>query len=347
MAITNSYYSEQQMDSRRQLSSLLHRNRDIAHRAAAHRDARTRRQAAKTGLELRHPDFANAIAGKITGNYIIALSAIAVVFIDILLFGALADFLVRLGFGGNPAFILAAKIILPIMVVWLELKLATLLAMEQEKHIEGMGRTRQYWFYLSFGIMIVCIMPAISLATTLAIRSGTPAGARLAFDAMAIGLAVLALAAHGLVLFGGQGANRAMAHVVFNVKHRNLNRSIQRSDIRYRREANQLIVATTSYINAFTDHNMRYPDARIEPGPFDRVTRETVNEVFGYEVVQAPAGTRGTRGTVTNGTVVNPPTPPQAQDATEQVHTKGPDQEGQPDNNESVFSREAEDEVRV
>jgi len=347
MALTNSHYSYQQMDSRRRLTSLLHRNRDVAHRAAAHRDDRIRRLEMKHELELQHPDFANAVTGKISGNYIIALSAIAVIFIDMLLFGALADFLVRLGFGGNLVFIWAAKIILPIMVVWLELKLATLLAMEQEKHVEGMGKTRQYWFYLSFGILIVCIMPAISLATTLTIRAGTPAGARLAFDAMAIGLAALAFAAHGLVLFGGQSSNRAMAHVVFNVKHRNLNRSIQRSDIRYRREANQLIVATTSYINAFTDHNMRYQDARIEPGPFDRVTRETVNEVFGYEVVQAPGGPGGNRGTVTNGTVVNPPSPTQAQESTKQVQASEPTPEGQPDKNETVFSREAEDEVRV
>jgi len=345
MAIANSNNSYMQIDSRRRVQSLLHDCRGVAHRTAFHRDERNRRQEAKRELESQHPDFANAIAGKITGNYIIALSAVAVVFIDMLLFGALADFLVRLGFGGNHAMILAAKIVLPILIVWLELKMSTLISMEQENYIEGMGRSKQYWFYLAFGILLVCVMPAISLATTLALRAGTQAGARLAFDAMSIGLALLALIAHGMVLFGGQSANRAMAHLVFDTKRRRLNNVIRRSALRYQREADQLIIITTNYINSFTDHNTLHQDARIDPGPFDRITREIVNEVFGYEVIQAPAGPGGTRLTEAHATVVNPPQNPPAQESAE--HGDRTVQEDAEDTGQPSFSFRDEDEVTV
>jgi len=347
MPIANSNHSYMQIDSRRRVQGLLHRNRTVAHRTASYRDARNSRQEAKRVLEAQHPDFVAANAGKRTADYIIAFSIVAVALIDMLLFGALAEFLVRLGFNGNEAMILAAKIVLPFLVVWLELKVATQLAMEQEKHIEGMGKTRQYWLYLFFAIVIVSIMTAISLTTTLAIRNGAPAGARLSFDVMAFGLAALAFAAHGLVLFGGQSANQAMAHVVFNVQRRHIANGINRYARRYQQEADQLSIIMTNYMNSFTDHNARYLDAPVTPGPFDRVTREIVNEVFGYEVIQPMPMTPGdSRVGMSTGTMINPPAVPVTAAVDERAVSVEQPQEA-PGVDEPVFSREAEDEVRV
>lgn len=335
----------QEEESRQRVAELLRRVNDQAHAAFRHREKRTRTQEDLAGLEARNPEFANAETSSTTADFVIVLGVLAVLSLDFWLFGSLAEFLVSLGFGNDPRLVWVARILIPVSVVFLELKLSNLMHMERRGR-DGLGVSGRYYIFLALGILIMLVMPLISVATTVAARAGTAADARRAFDAMTLGLVLLALVSHAALLFGGPSAHRAKARLVFSARRRTFRRNIELADARFRREAPRLVTVTTAYIHSLQDHNTSFPGRHLDAGPFDRVTRETVNEVFGYEMIAAPAVNRGNGNHGGNETAPTnlsfTPTP--AINAENDVRTPQADNH---DDEPQPFSRGGEDEVRI
>ena len=132
-------------------------------------------------------------------------------------------------------------------------------------------------------------MPAVAIGTHLTATFDTEdSGLTMGLDIVTLGLAILALVTHAGILFAGSSAHEAKAFVVYTYKHRGFQRNIRVETKLLENRRQAVRSAFTNYMDRLGTHNKSYPTHRVDPGPFDVVARNLINEIFGYEIIQLP-----------------------------------------------------------
>ncbi len=168
----------------------------------------------------------------------------------------------------------------------------------------GFGLRLRVWGWTTVGVALALVVPLAAVATTLAVQpsvSDPEAAASLRMQTAA--LAILAFAGHLLVLFGGRHAHDAKAFAAFKLRQLWLRAKADLYERRARMLAEAAVAAFKTYYHEHQSHNAVFPGARLEFGPFDALTRELINESFGYEFIILKSAPRreGNRNRRLNG----------------------------------------------
>jgi hypothetical protein len=236
----------------------------------------------------------------------------------------------------------SARAFIPAGIILVEIAIAIQLTSAREESSEYGNSSVGFWSWLAIGILFAAFMPVTVIATHLAANvDNTDPNLAAAFNWQAVGLAMLALVAHVSILFGGNLAHEAKAFLTFKVVQGSLRRQSRSQGAIFERHAQAACISFGAYMHRLAGHNPNYPGSRIEPGPFDVVTRSLINERYGYEIIQTP------NGAVTNGGNGSqpPPTPPspENQGSTERTSEEN-NADGENDYLRTILSRKMRDE---
>jgi len=301
--------SERQRRSQQRLDARLERVRTAARRAASARRRAEQRQAALERIrngnppEIVAPDVAQRVM------YSVLLAALPTAYaVDVILLGPVAEFLASYGFPADAVIVRAAPFLVPAAVISLETIIATFRIAAYHEHLDGAPRTAYVLLTCAATGFAVCV-PAAGVALYLAQEVAFPDTAleRLVVLLPTALTVVLSLACHLTILLGGRGLHEAKAWMACAVRCRRLGREIEHARQAFERASTQAADHFVQYLRDLEAHNRAHQPAQAA-GPFDHETRAIINDVFGYEVIQAAPGTPPPRPTP-------PPAPPIPRDA--------------------------------
>lgn len=295
----------------------------------------------------KHPEFTKS---EFSPSYLFTMTVaflliyIAAYWLDVLLLSHNAKLLVKDFAGGNQTLIYAAIFGVPLVILLLESYFQTQWAVAKT--------SGQKWLWGILSVLMCVALPlaivGFSMATT-SFKEGTRAA--LVQNWQLFGKAALAFFAHAAILLGGKTLHEAKNYFVFKIKDKSLERQSNRLLRNIDGAETALTNRFTEYFRLLNDFNAEYAQNRIEPGPFNKLAREEINRVFGYEVIAAQPNQNPPVNAVTNdgGAPTNPPVtpntaPPVPAAATAVAATPHP--VNQSNGNNFGFDMNGEDEVR-
>lgn len=234
-------------------------------------------------------------------HVVYGLLTLAVFGIDVLLFAPIAAFIVGNAFPDSPQMATAAKFLLPLCVMVLELALAMRIhEAAQEMNDDELAiadingeaelHHRRCWW---MGAVFVAFMPLLAISTQVAelgslMSRGTELNAYLQSSLLikAAALGLLAYVPHALFIFGGENIVEAKS-ALLNYFSTSLEEELQRADEEVQGRQRDLADAFNDYHHALTAYN-ESSDYPMAAGPFREKVRQLINRVYGREILQAP-----------------------------------------------------------
>ncbi|HLO47542.1 MAG TPA: hypothetical protein VK203_21835 [Nostocaceae cyanobacterium] len=239
--------------------------------------------------EIQHPEIAFPSIGHMTKHIFLILVLPGVYLFDYIVFHGAAEYLALLVFAPGSWTIKAAVILIPLAFLLLEITISNQRCTAEEEAVEYQVGTprKSIWFWLA--ILTVLVMPILFVATFVAAHAALLA-TNSAFILLLVGLTILCFILHASVLFGGRSAQEAKEHFIGRSKYRQLQRQLRSLKAKVAQLSRTLINAFSAYQHSLNSFNQTYPEHRIALGPFDAVTRELINQLFGYDIIQTPNG---------------------------------------------------------
>ena len=298
---------------RAQLAHRLNRSlddtRNRARRAAEARRANRQLDEEKTQLISTNPNLASVDVHRKTMYIWLLICMFAVYGMDLVLFAAVAGYFVKQSFAGSPRLATAAQFLVPAFIVVIEMGLSMQRDAAYRDYLEGFGSRLRLWAWTALTAFCTLVMPMAVIATFLA-GEGDDFAPWVSIP-LIITLAGLSLVCHVLMLFGGRLALESKSWGVFRLQMSGLQSRIRQTNRAYAMHSQAAADRFAAYLQDLNAHNAAYAAARIEGGPFDRNTREIVNDVYGYEVIRTPAGAQNEPPTQPNLQTPPPQNPPQ------------------------------------
>jgi hypothetical protein len=251
------------------------------------RRAEDRGRAASQGLSKHnqaHPDYLQMHSRSLAAFGFLLFVLVAVWWVDFLLFSATAEYFAGRVFHNWRWLILPACLISPAVLLVIEIGIG--LQRDLARDAAGFGSGVLVWGWTAVGVLLALVVPLAAVATTIAAQpavSDSEAVAALRMQTAA--LAILAFAGHMLILFGGRHAHEAKAFVAFKLRQWSLETKVRRYEQRAQTLAEATVSAFEDYYHQREIHNVAFAEAPIDVGPFDAVTRDLINERFGYEFI--------------------------------------------------------------
>lgn len=267
------------------LNGLLRR---IAHQTQRTLDRKNENQEHLGRFEQMHPEFIPVTTHEIVRFFVFTLVIIAAYVSDLLMINQVAEYLTGMAFSGDKSAINIGRFIVPAVIILIEIGISELIVYARKYANQYVNRAPELPWIL-VGIVFLLIMPSILIATHLANTQGFNAEVKEIFNWQAIGLVALALVSHSIVIFGGRPMHEAKAFGIFKAKQVLLRTRLWFLNRKYSRQCTKLIGTFSNYAELLTDYNGRF-SPQIQAGPFDRMTREVVNQLMGYEAIAMPSG---------------------------------------------------------
>lgn len=292
------------------LNQALVNMRSGARRAAEARQAFLQLEQEKSQLIDRNPNLANVDVRRQTMFIWIVICILAAYGLDLILFAAVAGYLVQQNFSGSPHLALVAQFLVPAFIVILEMALSMQRDAAYRDYYEGFGTRLRTWFWTALTAFCTLVMPAAVIATFLA-GQGEDFVPWVSIP-LIIALAGLSLISHVLMLCGGRLALESKSWALFRLRMSGLESRSRYAQRAYQGNSQTAADLLSTYLQDLKTHNDTYSTSKIEPGPFDKSTREVLNEAYGYEVIRTPAaGEPSTPGPTTRAKA--PVDPPQSE----------------------------------
>jgi hypothetical protein len=291
------------------LNGSLADTRNRARRAAEARRANRQQDEEKNQLVAANPNLASVDVHRKTMYIWLLICMFAVYGMDLVLFAAVAGYFVKQSFAGSPRLAMAAQFLVPAFIVVIEMGLSMQRDAAYRDYLEGFGSRLRLWAWTALTAFCTLVMPMAVIATYLA-GEGDDFAPWVSIP-LIITLAGLSLVCHVLMLFGGRLALESKSWGVFRLQMSGLQSRIRQSNRAYATHSQAAADRFAAYLQDLNAHNAAYATTRIEAGPFDRNTREIVNEVYGYEVIRTPAGTQNEPQIQPNPQAPPPQNPPQ------------------------------------
>jgi hypothetical protein len=213
------------------------------------------------------------------------LCMFAVYGVDLILFAAVAGYFAKQNFSGR--FATVAQFLVPAFIVVIEMALSMQRDSAYRDYLEGFGTRLRLWAWTTLTALCTLVMPAAVVATFLA-GQGDDFSPWVSIP-LIITLAGLSLVCHVLMLCGGRLALESKSWALFRLRMSSLQSRVRQSQSAYQSYSRAAADRFSMYLQDLNTHNSTYPDAKIEAGPFDKSTREVLNEAYGYEVIRTPA----------------------------------------------------------
>lgn len=239
--------------------------------------------------ETRHPEIAFPSIKQLA-KYLFSILVLPGVYLfDYIVFHGPAEYLALLVFDPGSWTIKAAVILIPLAFLLLEITISNQRCTAEEEAVEYQVGTprKSIWFWLA--ILTVLVMPLLFVATFVAAHAALLA-TNSAFILLLVGLTILCFVLHASVLFGGRSAQEAKEHFIGRSKQRQMRSQLRSLKAKVAQLSRTLINAFSAYQHSLNSFNQTYPEHSIAPGPFDAVTRELINQLFGYDIIQTPNG---------------------------------------------------------
>jgi hypothetical protein len=259
--------------------------RSHARRAADARQANDQLTKDSERLVSLSGPLANVDVHRETMYRFMLLCMFAVYGVDLILFAAVAGYFVKQNFSGR--FATVAQFLVPAFIVVIEMALSMQRDSAYRDYLEGFGTRLRLWAWTTLTVLCTFVMPAAVVATFLA-GQGDDFAPWVSIP-LIITLAGLSLVCHVLMLCGGRLALESKSWAVFRLRMSSLQSRLRQAQRAYQAYSRQAADRFSVYLQDLSTHNSTYADARIEPGPFDKSTRETLNEAYGYEVIRTPS----------------------------------------------------------
>lgn len=265
----------------------LEQTRTRARRAAEARRAGQQLDQQKTQLVAANPNLANVDVHRRTVYNWLLFCMLAVYVVDVVLFAAVAEYFAKQSFAGSPFLAGLTRFLIPATIVIIELALSIQRDAAYREYLEGFGNRGRFWAWTAASVFCTLVMPAAVIAIFLA-GEGSDFSAWISVPLL-ITLAGLSLVCHVLMLFGGRLALESKSYLSFRLQLSSLQNRIRQTNQVYATHSQAAADRFAAYLQDLNAYNPAFPTARIEPGPFDKDTREVVNDVYGYEVIRTPA----------------------------------------------------------
>lgn len=289
--------------SHRLNQSLANTRTRARHAGEAHRATQQLDQEKKE-LTARNSNLANVDVHRETMYRWLLICMFAVYGMDLVLFAAVAGYFVMQNFAGSPRFAMAAQCLVPAFIVVIEMALSMQRDAAYRDYLEGFSTRLKVWSWTALTAFCTLVMPMAVIATFLAGQGDS--FAPWVSIPLIITLAGLSLVSHVLMLCGGRLALESKSWAIFRLRMSSLESRGRQAQMAYRSHSQTAADLFSSYLQDLNAHNNSYPEFKIEPGPFDKNTREVLNEVYGYEVIRTP--TRSEQSSqVQNSTGAAPP----------------------------------------
>jgi hypothetical protein len=297
---------------RAQLAHRLNRSlgdtRARARRAAEARRAGRQLDEEKSQLVAANPNLAGVDVHRKTMYIWLLICMFAVYGMDLVLFAAVAGYFVKQSFAGSPRMAMVAQFLVPAFIVIIEMGLSMQRDAAYREYLEGFGSRFRLWAWTAITAFCTLVMPMAVIATSLADEKEFAAWVSIP---LIVTLAGLSLVCHVLMLFGGRLALESKSWGVFRLQMAGLQNRIRQANRAYASHSQAAADRFAAYLQDLNAHNAAYAAARIDAGPFDRNTREVVNDVYGYEVIRTPPGGENEPPAQPNPQTPPPQTPPQ------------------------------------
>jgi hypothetical protein len=212
---------------------------------------------------------------------LMVIGILAVYAIDVILFGPVAEFFARRAFPNHPVFAEAARFILPAAILCLEIMIGIQVHQAAERFRYDREGRMSLWGWAGLALLLTLSMPAAVITVFFASAFRFPPWVS---TFLLITLLALSFAAHISIVFGGRLSLEAKHYLGDALRCGYLRIRMMMtgsSSIRMRRHT----------IDAFRNYREQFrllPEGE-EFGPFDSITRNIVNEAFGYEIIPIPA----------------------------------------------------------
>lgn len=321
------------------LLAVLH---TVAQQIAAFRLRSETVDARRENWTIKHPEFTKSgfSPSYIIATYLVLLLIYAAAYwLDVLLLSHNAKLLVKDFANGNQTLIYASILGLPLVVLQMETYFQT--------QWTAAKTTGQKWLWGSLSVVMCLAIPVTIVGFSMA-TSSAPAKdndkvairTALVQNWQLIGKAVLAFFAHSAILLGGNRLHEAKSYLIYKVKDISLLWQNGRLSGQINRAETNLTNQFNDYYRQLNNFNSAHPQNRIEAGPFNQITREEINRVFGYEIIAAPLNQipppNNNEGGADNGSgeaipyVLPPDQPlPENQDQNNQANNFGFDMDGE------------------
>ena len=212
-------------------------------------------------------------------SVLMIIGLVAVYTIDVLLFGPVAEFFARRAFPNHPLLAEAARFVLPAAILCLEIMIGIQVHSASERlRYDGEGR-KALWAWVALAVLLTLSMPAavITVFFASAFRFAVWVSAFLLVTLLA-----LSFAAHISIVFGGRLALESKQYLGCALRSGYFRCRMRATDAQEGRTLRRTIDAFRHY----REHFMLLPGAEF--GPFDSVTRNIVNDAFGYNIISVP-----------------------------------------------------------
>jgi hypothetical protein len=300
-------------------------------------------------LENENPDFVGLDTLQAVSYLILNVGFLAVCLLDIFLFSPAAAYIADRAFPESPLMKALMPLVVPCLILLVDMIIAIQMFFSRVK-AEEENTWWRYWAWAAVATIFTFVMPALVVATRLAAQPDNPTPRlEMILGWQQFALTVIVVGAHAVVLFGGRPAHLAKGYALFRCQRSHWDHQARQANTLFEHEAQAAVNAFSAYLRLLNDYNERHPNAHIAPGPFDRITRDLINDRFGYEVIRGP----NDEDQGNNGRVAPPPPPPLPSHAPSHRNSPPPPDDGEDTDNEylrSVLSertRDAEDEVRI
>ena len=287
-AAAETHAAENRLTRQTAIAGLLTRLHDLAHAVAARREQQTltdTKQSNWASLQTEFTESDLSPAFLISTSLLLLLIYPAAYLLDTFLLSGNAKQIAKDFAQGNQTLIYAAIFVIPLVILLTEAYFQTQWAIATTRG--------QMWLWGAASVLMCLAVPATIVGFSMATAGGGSIGTRAAQVQSwhLIGKAVLAFFAHFAILLGGSRLHQAKTYLIFKVKDKLLDRRSRRLAREIERDATALTNTFNDYFQQLSNFNAAYAERRIEPGPFDALTRREINQAFGYEIIAAPPET--------------------------------------------------------
>jgi hypothetical protein len=209
-----------------------------------------------------------------------AVGLLCIYVIDILLFGASAQYVAGLVGGESDRWTCIARYAVPACFLGIEVLIGLQIAKSRDEFRFGFGSSVARAAWIAVGILVALVMPLAATATAQSAAAVAQNSVPLLMIAV---LGIVSFAAHVLVLFAGRLAPEAKAYAAFALIDRSNERRTQAAIDRVKSDIDQFNSFFIGYAHAWRLHNRRYP--ALPSGPFDRDVVDLLRRQFPHVAV--------------------------------------------------------------
>jgi hypothetical protein len=279
------------------MNAALQELRERARAATSKRRERDEKQEDLDRLERSNAQFAEVNSSSLLGYFFVLLVPVAVLILDVTLLNQTASYLIGASTHLGGFFRDYGIYLIPASIILIEMSLsrqreAARRAAKRHGDLWRAEDARQYRLLEFFSAILTIAIPVMAVSAMLAHES---AGAGISGMSAKkwgpiVGMALLALLAHGYMVYAGAWVHNARGYLVYCLRWRYRRSCLRRAEVSYEDACSQVADQFDTYQEAHSRCDELHPNEEIQFGPFSMHVRTALNDHYGFEYMAVPDG---------------------------------------------------------